>query len=109
MPDRATVFRWLTGDEAFRDLYARACEERREVRKEQLFDIPEREDLDPQRARLLSDNIKWVLAKEEPKKYGDKIQQELTGPDGGAIAFKNLDDDQLEAEIKRRIAASGLA
>lgn len=74
MPHRSTVFRWIEKHPSFRDNYTRACEERREVRKEQLFDIPLDITLDPQRARLLSDNIKWVLAKEEPKKYGDKVQ-----------------------------------
>lgn len=103
MPERQTIFRWLVREE-FRDMYTRACAERREVRKEQLLDIPERADLDPQRARLLSDNIKWVLAKEEPKKYGDKVQQEISGPDGGPVQFNGVSDEELDRRIAEKMA-----
>lgn len=82
-PGRSTVFRWLIEDEAFRDMYARACEERREVRKEQLFDIPLDESIEPSRGKMLSDNIKWVLAKEEPRKWGDKTM--LADADGNNL------------------------
>ena len=77
MPSAASVFSWIGKHSDFLEKYTRATSERREVRKEQLLDIPVDEDIDPQRGRLLSDNIKWVLAKEEPKKYGDKIQQDI--------------------------------
>lgn len=106
MPSRMTVFRWLENEE-FRDMYARACVERREVRKEQLHDIPLDPDIDPQRARLLSDNIKWVLAKEEPRKYGDKLHTELTGADGGAVQFTNLTAETLDARIAELSAKLG--
>ncbi len=35
------------------------------------------------RTRL--DNKKWAMSKRRPSKYGDKVQQEISGPDGGAI------------------------
>ena len=54
--------------------------------------------MDPQRARLLSDNIKWVLSKEEPKKFGDRTQTEISGPDGGAIKFEGT-ESELDAKI----------
>jgi hypothetical protein len=38
------------------------------------------------RDRLRVDARKWVAAKLLPKKYGDRIQQEVSGPDGGPIA-----------------------
>jgi acyl-CoA thioesterase FadM len=34
------------------------------------------------RAKLQVDTRKWIMSKMAPKKYGEKIQQELTGPDG---------------------------
>jgi len=37
-------------------------------------------------AKLKLDTYKWFAAKENPKKYGDKIQQEHTGKDGGELA-----------------------
>jgi hypothetical protein len=38
-----------------------------------------------QRLRLLSENRKWLLGKMRPKQYGDKVTQEITGEDGGAL------------------------
>lgn len=35
--------------------------------------------------RLRIDSRKWILSKLQPKKYGDKIEQTLQGPEGGAI------------------------
>ena len=38
-----------------------------------------------QRARLMSDNRRWLLSKLLPRQYGDKVTQEITGEDGGAL------------------------
>ena len=51
--------------------------------------------------RLQIDTRKWVLAKMLPKVYGEKVQQEHTGKDGGpiqmaAVNFKNLSDEELD-------------
>lgn len=125
MPAMSTVFRWLNLVAEFSDQYARAREEQADTYADELVSIADEgetkvivgndgttmvayDSTAVARNRLRVDTRKWVASKLKSKKYGDKIQQELTGPDGGAIAFKNLDDDQLEAEIKRRIAASGL-
>jgi hypothetical protein len=37
------------------------------------------------RSRLMVDTRKWLLSKMFPKKYGDKIDATLSGPDGGPI------------------------
>ncbi len=38
-----------------------------------------------QRSRLRVDSRKWLLSKLKPGTYGDKVQQEISGPDGAAI------------------------
>ena len=38
-----------------------------------------------QRSRLKVDTRKWAMSKLAPKKYGDKIQQEIVGANGEAI------------------------
>lgn len=38
-----------------------------------------------QRARLRVDARKWIASKLKPKKYGDKVTQEVSGPDGTPI------------------------
>jgi hypothetical protein len=38
-----------------------------------------------QAARLQTDSRRWFLSKLMPKRYGDKVTQEITGEDGGAL------------------------
>lgn len=38
-----------------------------------------------QRSRLRVDSRKWLLSKLKPGVYGDKLQQEISGPDGAVI------------------------
>lgn len=108
MPHRATVFRWLASNEAFRDQYAHAREEQAEALADDIVSISDEVEvrsvtqgeevvlaLDPTavaRNRLRVDARKWVAAKLKPKKYGDKVAHEhegglsltvVTGVDGG--------------------------
>ena len=39
------------------------------------------------RSRLAVDALKWTLAKLHPKKYGDKVTQEIGGIGGGPILY----------------------
>lgn len=89
MPATASIFRWLEGNEAFRERYARA----REV---QAHTIAERgfmeamsaggpDGLDAQSARIRFDAARWLAGKLAPKVYGDKVTQEHTGPGGGPV------------------------
>lgn len=38
-----------------------------------------------QRSKLRVDSRKWLLSKLKPGVYGDKVSQEISGPEGGAI------------------------
>jgi hypothetical protein len=97
MPDIATVFRWLARHAEFRDQYARAREAQADYMAEEILEIADdatndwtkREDGSAtinaevvQRSRLRVDARKWLMAKLQPKKYGDKITQEMTGVNG---------------------------
>lgn len=105
MPDRSTVFRWLAKYDSFRDQYARAREVQAELYADEIVDIsddgtndwmqrqngdnppilvPNHEHIS--RSKLRVDSRKWLLSKLLPKKYGDKVTQEVTGADGGPIA-----------------------
>lgn len=106
MPDKSTVFRWLADKERsdFRDQYARAREAQAEFLAEEILEIADEtagdyvqvKDGDGQiservdhehiaRSRLRVDARKWFAGKVAPKKYGDRIQAEHSGPDGGPI------------------------
>lgn len=89
MPAKFTVQRWLAANESFRAQYARARELQAEHFADEIIEIVDTET-DAAVARVRMDARKWAASKLAPKKYGDKIQQEHSGPDGGKIAFEWL-------------------
>ncbi|WP_206677976.1 terminase small subunit-like protein [Pseudomonas sp. OTU750018] len=106
MPSTATVMRWLADDSkvAFRDQYAHAREAQADLLAEQILEIADyglndtyvddegqvKVDHDViARSKLRVDARKWLASKMAPKKYGDKLQTELTGANGGAIAVNS--------------------
>lgn len=100
MPAMATVFRWIGANPSFREQYEVAMEQRSEAMFEEILEISddgrndtymgedgvERTSTDViARSRLRVDARKWMLSKMVPKKYGDKLTQELTGKDGAPL------------------------
>lgn len=93
----STFLLWVAERRELADQYARAREAGADLEFEGLHEHsdaePERDEkgkIDPawvalQKLRI--DTRKWTLARKAPKKYGDKVTQELTGPDGGEIAI----------------------
>ena len=43
---------------------------------------------DINRAKVMIDARKWTASKLKPKKYGDRISKEISGPDGGPVDMK---------------------
>lgn len=79
-PNKATVFRWLAQHEEFRDQYAKATDTRADALFEEMFEIADdvpAEAAAVAKARLRIDTRKWALARMNPKKYGDKVSQEI--------------------------------
>ena len=50
------------------------------------------------RSALRVDVRKWYLSKLAPKRYGDKINHEVSGKDGGEIVVRLARPDELSAE-----------
>lgn len=89
MPSRYTVMNWLVdpNKKEFFNQYAQAREIGSDVIFDELIELADK-CKDPTLAQLLKiriDTRKWCLARQQPRKYGDKIQQEITGKDGGPI------------------------
>ena len=107
-PAMTTVFRWLRENEEFRQQYEVAKEECADALVEDMLDIADNQASDivmvdgiplqvkgelirsvssasVGHARLRVDTRKWAASKLKPKKYGEKIQQEVTGAGGGPI------------------------
>lgn len=73
-----TVLDWIEKDEVRSAHYARARDERAELVFESLDDIGDQavtaeSAVEVAGLRLKADNIKWKLARMNPKKYGDKL------------------------------------
>lgn len=99
MPNRSSVNKWLSENKNFSDQYARACVVRRENKFDEMYTVAEDTE-DVPRARLLVDVLKWQLSKEEPKKYGDRL--DLTGETTVTHKYEDMTDEQLEAAITAR-------
>jgi hypothetical protein len=117
MPHRSTVLRWALKHEEFRDLYARAMDIRTDVWADETVDISDdssgdyiertRDDgssyttVDHDhiaRSRLRVDTRKWIASKLKPRKYGDRVAHELSGPNGGPLTASVIaTDDPIEA------------
>ena len=96
LPHVRTIFKWLRTNDEFRQQYEAAKEECADHYADEIVDIADDgyDDFDHlgkvraehiQRSRLRVDARKWVASKLKPKKYGDKTQTEVSGPDGGPI------------------------
>lgn len=101
MPDESTVRLWAVSNRnGFYPHYARARESQMEAMAEDIIDIADDKEEDPQRARLRVDTRKWLMSKIAPKVYGDRTRHELTGAGGGPIKTQDLSrlsDEQLAA------------
>jgi len=127
MPAASTVFRWLTLNKPFSEQYARAREIQADLLFDDVLDIADdgsndwmqRANADGslgdtvlngehvQRSKLRVDARKWMAGKLAPKKYGDRVLNEHTGPNGGPIQTEELS----ARDVARRIAfalAAGL-
>jgi hypothetical protein len=108
MPCLRSVFAWLARYQEFREMYRAAREAQADYIFEEVLEIAddgrndwmERQQEDGgtvmvlhkehiNRSRLRIDARKWVLARMNAKKYGERSLTELTGSDGGSIRIEN--------------------
>lgn len=118
MPATGTVCRWLSDNERFREQYRYAREAQAEAIYDEMFDIaddarndwmeretkngglvvvPNHEHIS--RSKLRINMRMWALARMAPKRYGDRIHQELTGKDGAALNSPTISNEQLAAAL----------
>ncbi len=87
-----TIYAWISERDEFAKQYARAKEHQAEVFANEIMEIADDVDFASesgnaavQAARLRVDTRKWLLSKLLPKKYGDRIENRLAGPEGEAL------------------------
>lgn len=85
MPSEAAVRLWVVDDvNGFAAQYTRARDVGLDCVAEEVFEIAD-DGADHQRDRLKFDARRWYLSKLAPKRYGDKLETTLQGPNGGPI------------------------
>ena len=122
LPCMSTIFSWLREKPEFLQQYEIAKEECADALVEDMLDIADNHAAQPllkdgepvvidgkvvmmvdavgvNHARLRVDTRKWAASKLKPKKYGDKIQAELTGANGGPIELNHLSDQELQIRL----------
>jgi len=127
MPDVRTVYDWMDRDESFSADIARA----RNIGFDQIAidalniadevtdkdtivtkfgEIPNKEWL--MRSKLRVETRLKLLAKWDPKRYGDKVTTEISGPDGKPIKSETshrISDDLQDAIIQKTAEAARVA
>ncbi|ENQ0912841.1 DNA-binding protein [Escherichia coli] len=83
MPTRSTILKWFRDVPEFSVMYARAKEIGFEVLADEILDIADsanNTDKDQcRRHQLMIETRKWLLAKLQPRKYGERVTQEIVG------------------------------
>ncbi len=117
MPDKTTVLRWVYEHEEFHNQYTRARTELLEYWADEIVDISEDGSNDwyeretkngnsirvvdrehVSRSKLRVDTRKWLLSKLAPKKYGERVTQEVSGPGSGPIQTEAINFDEIPVD-----------
>ncbi len=102
MPAISSVFKWLREHPEFSEQYTRAKEEQADTLADEIVEIADEQEYEKvevdgvplavkfdstavARNRLRVEARKWAASKLKPKRYGERVSQEISGPDGGPI------------------------
>lgn len=106
MPAQSTIYKWLSEHEEFSEKYRRARETQADYFADEMIGIADEcipDAAEVAKAKLRIDARKWYVTKVAPRKYGERITNELVGQDGGPIQHEHkispedLTDEQLAA------------
>lgn len=89
MPTRQTFNVWRKSTPELQAQYDAACIDREEAIFDDIQHIADTEK-DARRATVRIDARKWRLARMNRKKYGDRVANELSGPDGGPLQIERV-------------------
>ena len=107
-PTASTVYVWLDRFPEFAERYARAREAATEDMLEDILEIADHPELDPQEKRVRIDTRKWAMGKLKPKKYGDKQTHEIGNKDGETLKIEsNADNAALTLKLAQALNAVG--
>ena len=90
-PVISTVYKWLNDYEEFSKLYTRAREDQADALADEIIDVADDDDLDPNDKRVRVDARKWVASKLKPQKYADKVNFKHSGEVGLTSILNDID------------------
>lgn len=73
LPAPRTVYRWLREKDGFRHNYACAKEDQADYLAEQVLEVADNSELEPNDKRIRVDARKWLASKFKPKAYSDRL------------------------------------
>lgn len=99
MPTERTVRQWAMEDrEGFFPQYTQARDLGLDALADQVLEIADDASIEAADKRVRFDARRWYLSKLAPKRYGDKVQTEVTGANGGPVEqVIRWANDQAEA------------
>lgn len=114
LPSRDAIQEWndpkhSSYDAAFSRQYARACEDSLWDEHEKLAEINrkvEAGELEPQAAKVMSDNIKWDLARRMRHIFGDKVEATVKNPQGETFRSEHSVAPQVLADAMKMFKGS---
>ena len=117
MPSLSTVFKWLSENKDFSDMYARAHDLQADVMAAEIAELADEKPrtyvdnngaikIDPawvnnQRNRI--DARKWTASKLKPRKYGDSIKLDHDSESD----ISNLSEEQLDTRLSQLLDQAG--
>ncbi len=87
MPCRKTMYTWMRNHPEFDQMYQQARRILVEQWVDEIIDISDNREGDPQRDRLSVDSRKWLACKVVPKMYGDRQTLTHEAPSGFAFTM----------------------
>ena len=109
MPRAPTFVLWVSKDKALAEQYAQARDSANDLMAEEILEIADIGTGDARRDRLRFDARRWYLSKLAPKRYGDRLMTEVSGPNGGPIQTEDLSITEQARRIAFVLAAGARA
>jgi hypothetical protein len=102
MPSRSTVLRWMAAEQSFATRCAHARDMQADLMDDKILDVADASTADTAAAdRVKIAAYQWRASKLQPKKYGDKVDLNLSG------TVSNLTDEQLESRVAILLGKAG--
>jgi hypothetical protein len=97
--NKSTFFRRVRSDPEMNRRWMEAQEERAEARYEKYDDIERRLEagtLDPGTSKILLESLRWKMARDDSRRFSDKVKAELSSPDNKPLFPDRPVPDEME-------------